>query len=178
MWRYLLPLFLFSVLVVFLSIGLYLDPKKVPSPLIGKPAPSFQLSELQYPDQVVVPERYRQNVWLLNVWASWCVSCRQEHHVLNRLARDYKVNIIGLNYKDKRADGIRWLEQRGNPYIANAFDEKGRAGIDWGVYAVPETFIIDQKGVIRYKHTGPVNQMVVDDEILPLLRKLHSEVGL
>jgi len=178
MWRYLLPLGLFVVLVVFLSIGLSLDPKKVPSPLIGKSAPSFQLPELQLADQMVAPEKYIDDIWLLNVWASWCVSCRQEHPVLNRLVKEHEVNIVGLNYKDQRADGIRWLEQRGNPYIANAFDEKGRAGIDWGVYGVPETFIIDRKGVIRYKHTGPVSQTVVDEEILPMLRKLHGEVSL
>lgn len=175
MWRYLAPLGLFAVLVVFLSIGLKLDPREVPSPLIDKPAPAFTLPDLHNKDVQVSPEQLKGQVWMLNVWASWCVSCRAEHPVLNQLSKEYKINIIGLNYKDQRIDGINWLKQRGNPYTANAFDENGRAGIDWGVYGVPETFIIDKKGIVRHKHTGPVSWKNVEEEIMPLVLSLMKE---
>jgi cytochrome c biogenesis protein CcmG/thiol:disulfide interchange protein DsbE len=175
MWRYLLPLGLFIVLVVFLSIGLKLDPREVPSPLINKPAPAFALSELHQPQQTVSPADFKGKVWLLNVWASWCVSCRAEHPVLNQLARSSEVPILGLNYKDGREVAQQWLRQRGDPYTVSAFDEDGRAGIDWGVYGVPETFVIDKRGAIRFKHTGPIDQKVVNDKIMPLVRELEKE---
>lgn len=175
MWRYLIPLGLFIVLVVFLSIGLNLDPREVPSPLIDKPAPAFSLPALDQPQQQVSPANLKGKVWLLNVWASWCVSCRAEHPVLNALAQTGEVTLIGLNYKDTLADAKQWLQQRGNPYSVIAFDQDGRAGIDWGVYGVPETFVIDKQGVIRYKFTGPVTRQAVQDIILPLVRKLNKE---
>ncbi|MDX1824143.1 MAG: DsbE family thiol:disulfide interchange protein [Thiohalomonadales bacterium] len=175
MWRYLVPLGIFIVLVVFLSIGLKLDPRDVPSPLIGKAAPAFTLPKLQHPEQTVSPADYKGRVWLLNVWASWCVSCRAEHPVINQLAQSSEVPIIGLNYKDGRDVAMQWLQQRGDPYTASAFDEDGRVGIDWGVYGVPETFIIDKKGTIRYKHTGPVDQKAVIEKIMPVVRELEKE---
>ena len=175
MWRYLIPLGIFIVLVVFLSIGLKLDPREVPSPLIGKPAPAFTLPKLNQPEQKVNPADYKGRVWLLNVWASWCVSCRVEHPVLNQFARTSEVPIIGLNYKDGRAEALQWLRERGDPYAASAFDEDGRVGIDWGVYGVPETFVIDKQGNIRYKHTGPVDQKAVTEKIMPLVHALEKE---
>lgn len=175
MWRYLLPLGLFAVLVVFLSVGLSLDPREVPSPLVGKSAPAFSLPDLHNSQQNVSPEQYKGQVWLLNVWASWCVSCRAEHPVLNQLAEKFKLTIVGLNYKDQRGDGINWLMQRGNPYHANAYDLSGRVGIDWGVYGVPETFIIDKQGLIRYKHTGPVSWPDVNEKFMPLIKQLMKE---
>lgn len=175
MWRYLAPLGIFIVLVVFLSIGLKLDPREVPSPLINKPAPQFSLPELHQPQQQVSPANYKGKVWLLNVWASWCVSCRAEHPVLNELAQTGEVIIIGLNYKDGKDVAQQWLQQRGDPYLASAFDEDGRAGIDWGVYGVPETFVIDKRGNIRHKHTGPVSRDDVKNTILPLVQELNKE---
>ena len=175
MWRYLAPLGIFIVLVVFLSIGLKLDPREVPSPLIDKPAPAFTLPELHQPQQTVSPADFKGKVWLLNVWASWCVSCRAEHPVLNQLARTSQVPILGLNYKDGRDVAQQWLRQRGDPYSVSAFDEDGRAGIDWGVYGVPETFVIDKRGNIRYKHTGPIDQKAVNDKIMPLVHELEKE---
>lgn len=175
MWRYLIPLGIFIVLVIFLSIGLKLNPREVPSPLIGKPAPAFTLPELNQPEQKVTPADYKGRVWLLNVWASWCVSCRVEHPVLNQLARTGEVPIIGLNYKDGREEALHWLRERGDPYAASAFDEDGRVGIDWGVYGVPETFVIDKQGNIRYKHTGPVDQKAVTEKIMPMVHALEKE---
>jgi cytochrome c biogenesis protein CcmG, thiol:disulfide interchange protein DsbE len=176
MWRYLLPLGAFVVLVVFLSIGLQLDPKKIPSPLIGKPAPGFELPDLYDANKIVSPKNMKGSVWVLNVWASWCVSCRAEHPVLNELVRNNKkIKLIGLNYKDTVFQGQNWLQQRGNPYTENAFDRNGRVGIDWGVYGVPETFVIDAKGIIRYKHTGPLNWQSVQQELLPVLKELILE---
>jgi len=175
MWRYLAPLGIFIVLVIFLSIGLKLDPREVPSPLIGKPAPQFSLPSLTQASQTVSPEDFRGKVWLLNVWASWCVSCRAEHPVVNELAKTGEVIIVGLDYKDGHEAGIEWLRQRGDPYIASAYDEDGRAGIDWGVYGVPETFVIDKRGIVRYKHTGPLTMKDVTDTLLPLVQELKKE---
>jgi cytochrome c biogenesis protein CcmG/thiol:disulfide interchange protein DsbE len=175
MWRYLVPLGIFIVLVVFLGIDLTLNPREVPSPLIDKPAPAFSLPKLHQPQQSVSPADFKGKVWLLNVWASWCVSCRAEHPVLNQMARSSEVPIIGLNYKDGRDVAQQWLRQRGDPYTVSAFDEDGRAGLDWGVYGVPETFVIDKRGAIRYKHTGPIDQKAVTDKIMPLVRELEKE---
>lgn len=176
MWRYFLPLGFFVVLVAFLSIGLQLDPKKVPSPLIGKPAPAFELPNLHDINKTVSPENMIGNIWVLNVWASWCVSCRAEHPVLNKLARNNKeIKLIGLNYKDTVLQGRNWLHQRGDPYVESAFDEEGRTGIDWGVYGVPETFVIDAKGIVRYKYTGPLDWQLVKNELLPVLKELLLE---
>ena len=172
--RYLLPLGIFIVIAVFLGIGLKLDPREVPSPLIDKPAPAFSLPQLQQPALMFSRDDMKGKVWLLNVWASWCVACRDEHPVLVEFARTKAVPIVGLNYKDERVDGMRWLSQFGDPYQLSAFDYDGRTGIDYGVYGVPETFLIDKKGVIRYKRIGVVTPEILRDKILPLVRELNG----
>lgn len=172
MRRFLLPLIAFAVLVVFLAIGLTRDPRDVPSPLIGKPAPGFTLRQLNDPTKNVSSADMKGRVWLLNVWASWCVSCREEHPVLVEFSKSGRVPIIGLDYKDQDADGRAWLASLGNPYTAVAVDADGRVGIDYGVYGVPETYVIDKQGIIRMKHTGPVTPDVLDKKILPLIESL------
>ena len=174
MKRYSIPLAIFLVLVVFLGIGLRLDPREVPSPLIGKPAPAFQLAQLHEPGKVLDKQDLRGQVWLLNVWASWCVSCREEHAVLVELAKSNVVPIYGLDYKDKRDDALAWLNQFGNPYVASITDNNGRVGMDYGVYGVPETFLIDKNGTIRYKQIGPLTPQALKDKILPLVRQLQQ----
>ncbi|MGB1580160.1 MAG: DsbE family thiol:disulfide interchange protein [Nevskiales bacterium] len=173
-WRYVLPAVFVIGLMVMLAIGLTLDPRKVPSPLIDKPAPAFSLPSLHQPDQLVSQQSLRGQVHLLNVWASWCVACREEHEQIKQLATTYNIPIIGLNYKDERSDAIQWLERFGDPYQLIAVDYQGNVGIDWGVYGVPETFLIDQAGVIRYKHIGPIKPADIPQTILPLLRKLGA----
>lgn len=175
MGRFILPLVVFIALVVFLAIGLRLDPREVPSPLIGKPAPEFQLARLHEPDKTLSRQDLLGRVWLLNVWASWCVSCREEHPVLVDLARQRVVPIYGLNYKDERNAGLQWLKQFGDPYTMSVFDADGRVGIDYGVYGVPETFVIDKLGVIRHKHIGPLTAAAVRDTILPLVSQLNAQ---
>jgi cytochrome c biogenesis protein CcmG/thiol:disulfide interchange protein DsbE len=172
--RYLLPLALFLALAWFLLRGLSLDPREIPSPLIGKPAPDFRLAALENPERVVDRREMLGKVWLLNAWASWCVECRVEHPLLVEFARDTRVTVVGLNYKDTRVEGMRWLAQFGNPYSAIAFDEAGRVGIDFGIYAVPETFLIDRQGVVRFKQIGPVTPEVLRDKILPLIKELQA----
>ena len=172
--RYLIPLAGFIVMVAFLGIGLKLDPREVPSPLIDKPAPPFELPQLHAADKTFSQKDMLGKVWMLNVWASWCVSCREEHPHLVALARTGVVPIFGLNYKDERADGIAWLERFGNPYQLSAYDHKGQVGIDYGVYGVPETYVIDKAGVIRYKRIGIVTPEVVRDKILPLVKELNG----
>jgi len=175
--RYLAPLFAFLALAGLLFKGLSLDPRKVPSPLIDKPAPTFSLTRLKQPEVTLGSADLKGKVTLFNVWATWCVACRSEHPVLMQLAESGKVAIYGLNYKDDRAEAQRWLLRYGDPYLANAFDNDGRVGIDWGVYGTPETFIVDQQGIIRHKHIGPLTQEVVRDEILPLVEKLEASSG-
>ena len=174
MKRFLIPLILFLVLVGFLARGLVLDPHEVPSPLVGKPAPTFELTQLAQPQLKFSPAEMRGKVWLLNVWASWCVSCREEHPVLVALSKTGAVPLYGLNYKDQRQDGMRWLSQFGDPYALSAFDGDGRVGIDYGVYGVPETYVIDKTGVIRYKQIGPVTQEALEKKILPLVKELEK----
>lgn len=172
--KYLLPLVAFLVLAGFLAVGLNRDPREVPSPLIDKPAPAFALTLLQDPQQKISREDMLGKVWLLNVWASWCPACLDEHPVLVRYARSAKVPLIGLNYKDTREKGMAWLARNGNPYQASLFDPDGRVGLDFGVYGAPETFVIDQKGVIRYKHIGPLTPDVIAERIEPVLAKLDA----
>ena len=172
--RFLLPLGLFIVLVGFLAIGLTLDPREVPSPLVGKAAPDFTLPQLADPARKFSPAEMKGKVWMLNVWASWCVSCRDEHPLLVELAKSGVVSLYGLDYKDQNADAERWLRQFGNPYIMSLVDADGRVGIDYGVYGVPETYVIDKAGVIRYKHIGPVTTNVLNGKILPLVRNLQQ----
>ncbi len=172
--RYLIPLAVFIVLVVFLGIGLGLNPREIPSPLIGKPAPVFKLTQLHESSKVLGKEDLLGQVWLLNVWASWCVSCREEHPVLIEFAKLNVVPIYGLNYKDQRADALAWLSRFGDPYKASIVDADGRVGIDYGVYGVPETFVIDKAGVVRYKQIGPVTPDALKNKILPLLQQLQQ----
>ena len=172
--RFILPLVLFVVLVGFLWHGLSLNPREVPSPLIGKPAPGFELTRLDQPAKAISEKDLRGQVWLLNVWASWCVSCMEEHPVLVQFASQNVVPIYGLNYKDKRADALAWLAKHGNPYTMSLSDPEGRVGIDYGVYGVPETYVIDKAGVIRYKRIGPVTQEVLAEKILPLVQELKG----
>jgi len=172
--RFLIPLVVFVVMVVFLGVGLTLNPREVPSPLINKPAPPFQLPQLHAPDKTFAQKDMLGKVWMLNVWASWCVACREEHPHLVELARSGVVPIYGLNYKDERADGIAWLARFGNPYQLSAYDRDGRIGIDYGVYGVPETYVIDKAGVIRYKRIGIVSPEIVRDKILPLVKELNG----
>ncbi|OGT84270.1 MAG: thiol:disulfide interchange protein [Gammaproteobacteria bacterium RIFCSPLOWO2_02_FULL_61_13] len=169
MSRYLIPLLVFIALVGLFAIGLRMDPRRVPSPFIGKPAPAFDLPQLHAPGQRLTQEILRGRPVLLNVWASWCVECRHEHGLLLQLARQQQVPIYGLNYKDPRADALRWLEEFGNPYVISAVDEEGGVGIDYGVYGVPETFVVDAAGIIRYKHIGALTEKAVNETILPLL---------
>ncbi len=172
--RALIPLGVFAVLVVFLAIGLFRDPREVPSPLIDKPAPPFSLAQLHQSSTVMTPADLKGRVWLLNVWASWCVSCRQEHPLLVELGKSGVVPIYGLNYKDQRDAALKWLDEFGNPYQASLVDADGRVGIDYGVYGVPETFVIDRNGVIRYKQIGPITPAALRDKILPLVRELQG----
>ena len=172
--RYLIPLFVFLIMAGFLLKGLFMDPKFIPSVLIDKPAPEFDLPLLDKPDQTLSKADMKGKVWMLNVWASWCVACRAEHPVLNELARMKVVEIYGLNYKDKRGDALNWLRNLGNPYVANIVDSTGRTGIDFGVYGVPESFIMDGEGIIRYKHTGPVTYADIKEKILPVLNELKG----
>lgn len=174
MSRFAIPLAVFIVLVAFLAIGLGHDPRTVPSPLINKPAPDFRLAQLHEPTMTFTAQEMRGQVWLLNVWASWCVSCREEHPLLVELARSKAVPIYGLNYKDKRDDALAWLTEFGNPYLLSATDTDGRIGIDYGVYGVPETYLIDRDGVIRFKQVGPLTPGVLKDEILPLVKDLSK----
>jgi len=172
--RYLVPLAVFVVMLGFLAAGLQLKPREVPSPLINKPAPDFRLPTLAAPEKSISAQDLRGKVWILNVWASWCVACRLEHPVLVEFAKTSTVPLYGLNYKDKRADAIRWLGNFGNPYLQSLSDTEGLVGIDFGVYGVPETFVIDRQGVIRLKHTGPVTPEVLRDTIIPLIGKLGA----
>lgn len=172
MTRYLLPLGVFIVVAGFLFYGLNLNPREVPSPLVGKPTPDFSLPRLQQPEQVFTPKEMAGRVWLLNVWASWCVACRHEHPLLVDLAERKIVPVVGLNYKDEPTDARRWLQQLGDPYLLSVSDVEGRTGIDFGVYGVPETFVIDQQGIIRLKHIGPVTEDALKDKILPLVERL------
>ena len=170
--RFLIPLAVFGVLLVFLGAGLKLDPREVPSPLIGKPAPGFALVRLDDAAQTIKREDMLGKVWMLNVWASWCVACRDEHPLLVEFARRKVLPIYGLNYKDQRRDGLAWLGQFGNPYDASLFDADGRVGIDFGVYGVPETFVIDKQGVVRFKLVGPMTRAAIETRIAPLLKEL------
>ena len=172
--KFAIPLAIFVALATFLAIGLTRDPREVPSPFIGKPAPAFQLTQLSDEKLAFAPTDMKGKVWLLNVWASWCVSCRVEHPLLVEMSKKNLVPIVGLNYKDKRDEGMAWLTRFGNPYALSAFDVDGKVGIDYGVYGVPETFVIDKQGLIRYKQIGPITPEALEKTLLPLIRKLQA----
>ena len=175
MKRFLLPLAIFAVMVGFLAVGLTLDPREVPSPLVGKAAPDFSLPQLHDPDKIFSPKELTGQVWLLNFWASWCNGCKDEHPVLMQLAKAGDVPVYGVDYKDRREDALTWLRRWGNPYPLVAVDESGRIGINYGVYGVPETYVIDKTGMIRYKQIGPVDQDTLQKKILPLVRDLRNQ---
>ena len=171
-----LPLLIFLPLLAVMLAGLQLNPREVPSPLVDSPAPFFSLPQLNAPQAVASPAALKDKVWLLNVWASWCVSCRVEHPLLLQMQKE-GVMIVGLNYKDKPAEAKAWLQHRGDPYVFSAADESGRAGLDWGVYGVPETFVIDGGGIVRHKHIGPLDSHAVRQTILPMVRDLQKELS-
>jgi cytochrome c biogenesis protein CcmG, thiol:disulfide interchange protein DsbE len=168
-----IPLALFGVLVAFLFVGLFRDPREVPSPLVNKPAPAFEVPQLVAAQERFAPGNLKGKVWLLNVWASWCVACREEHPTLVEFSKSQKVPLVGLDYKDTRPAALKFLAQHGDPYQLSAFDMDGRVGIDYGVYGVPETFVIDKEGVIRYKQIGPITTEALQTTILPLIEKLN-----
>lgn len=169
-----LPLILFVVLVALLAYGLTLDPRRVPSPFIGKPVPAFELPLLDQSGTLSSAD-LRGEITLLNAWASWCVSCRAEHEIITRLRRG-GLRVIGLNYKDETDNARNWLNQLGNPYVANAVDYDGRVGIEFGVYGTPESFLIDHLGIIRHKVIGPVTSTIVKEELIPMIQKIQSEM--
>ena len=174
MKKFIIPIAMFALLGLLLAYGLKLDPRRIPSPLVDKPLPAFSLPTLDNPKKLLTNADLGGRVVLVNVWASWCVACKQEHPVLMALAREKQVPIIGLNYKDQRADARRMLDAEGNPYEVSIVDADGRVGIDWGVYGVPETFVIDKQGIIRYKQIGPISPEVWEQTLLPLIKKLSS----
>jgi len=174
MKRYLLPLGLFLALSCTLALGLKRgDPQEPPSPLVGKPAPAFTLTQLEDPGKQFSPANLKGQVWLLNVWASWCVSCRKEHPLLLDFAKQGVLPIVGFNYQDQREAGRQWLTEHGNPYQLTAFDADGRVGMDLGVIGVPETFLIDKQGRIRHKVTGPITPEILKGTLLPLIKELQ-----
>jgi cytochrome c biogenesis protein CcmG/thiol:disulfide interchange protein DsbE len=168
-----IPLVLFAVLAGFLYVGLYLNPREVPSPFIGKPAPNFTLPVIGQPGVNFSPEQAKGKVWLLNIWAPWCTSCRAEHAYLVQLASS-GVAIYGLNWKDREREAESLLNQNGSPYVLSVDDLDGRVGIDYGVTGTPETFVIDKAGIIRLKHVGPVNEDVWKKKFEPVLKQLQS----
>ena len=165
----------FAALVAVLGIGLTLNPREVPSPLIGKAAPDFTLPLLHDPEKSFAPKEMLGRVWMLNVWASWCPPCLEEHPVITELAESGAAPIVGLNYKDGRENALAWLKQNGDPFIVSVRDPAGRVGLDYGVYGVPETYVIDKRGIIRYKHIGPLKPEAAAKKIRPLLRELNGE---
>ena len=175
MARFILPFVIFMILAIFLFVGLGLNPHEVPSPLVGKPAPAFSLPQLHEPEKQFSLQDMKGKVWLFNVWASWCTACEYEHPLFMELSRRNLVPLYGMDYKDKREDGMAWLQQHGNPYTLVVSDAEGRVGIDYGVYGVPETYLIDKQGVIRYKHIGAVTERDLSEKILPLVKELQAK---
>ncbi len=175
MMRFLLPFVVFVIVAVFMFIGLGLNPREVPSPLVGREAPAFTLPQLHEPSKQFSPQDMKGKVWLFNVWASWCTACESEHPVFMELARQNIVPIYGMDYKDKREDGEAWLRKHGNPYALVVFDAEGRVGIDYGVYGVPETYVIDKQGVIQHKQIGVVTPAILQEKIIPLVKELQAK---
>jgi cytochrome c biogenesis protein CcmG/thiol:disulfide interchange protein DsbE len=173
--RYSIPLVIFAIIALFLFKGLGMNPREIPSPLIGKTVPAFSLPLLEQPETMITEKDLLGKPYLLNVWATWCVSCRAEHETLVQLSRTGLVDIYGLNWKDDRTKAEIWLRRLGNPYVANIVDEKGRTAIDLGVYGAPETFLVDSKGIIHYKHAGPVTPELINGTLLPMLERIKKE---
>ncbi len=169
MSRYILPVIGVLVLIPFLMIGLTKDPSRLPSPFIGKAAPGFDLPSLTDPQQRVGSASYAGQMTLINIWATWCVGCRQEHEFLNQLAQQDIIPIYGINWRDNRRDALQWLQQLGDPYVASGYDGDGRIGIEWGAYGAPETFLISADGIVLYKHLGPLNPAIWEKLSMPLI---------
>ena len=167
----------FLALLVLLGVGLSLDPREVPSPLVGKPVPEFSLELLRAPAQTLSRGDLTGKVSLLNAWATWCVECRREHPLLVDIAKAGKVPVYGLNYKDQRPDALEWLRRLGDPYVASGFDADGRVGIDLGVYGLPETFLVDADGMIVHKHIGPIDRQIWETEFVPIIERLQGGSG-
>ena len=174
MWRYLIPGAVFALLVAVFAVGLYRDPGYVPSPLIGKPAPQFSLPRLDDPQMTLQRSDLLGKVSLVNVWGTWCSGCRQEHETLLTLAQDGSIPIYGINWKDDPALARQWLQQLGNPYAAVGVDEAGGAAIEWGVYGMPETFVVDGTGRIAYKHVGPISKESLEDKVIPAIEQARK----
>ena len=174
MWRYLLPLIVFAILIPVFVIGLGRNPNELPSPFIGKPAPEFDLPTVKDPNRRVGSASYAGQTVLINVWATWCVGCRQEHNFLLSLSRSGVIPIYGINWRDTRSEAVNWLEQLGDPYVASADDRDGRVGIDWGVYGAPETFLVAADGTVLHKHLGPLNRPIWERDFVPLLDKAET----
>lgn len=176
MWKFLLPIAAFVAIVILFAFGL--DPKRdiraLPSPLIGKPAPEFALTDVLDASRNVSNAAFKGQVYVLNVWASWCLPCRQEHQALLAISQRHVVPIIGLDYMDEREKARQWLEQLGNPYSAVAYDTDGRTAIDWGVYGAPETYLVDAKGRVIFKFISPITQEVWDKEFMPRINAARS----
>jgi cytochrome c biogenesis protein CcmG/thiol:disulfide interchange protein DsbE len=177
MSRYLLPLGIFIALVLLLGVGLSLNPRLVPSPLVGKPVPEFSLAKLRAPAEKLSRDDLTGKVSLLNAWATWCVECRREHPLLVEIAKAGRVPVYGLNYKDQRPDALEWLRRLGDPYVASGFDADGRVGIDLGVYGLPETFLVDAEGMIVHKHIGPIDRQIWETEFVPIIERLQGGSG-
>lgn len=175
--RYVLPAAVFAVLIAFFWVGLRLNPGEVPSPLIGKPGPAFELPELADPAEIVNNARMKGRPVLLNVWATWCAGCRAEHQMLMALAGSGKVPIFGMNYRDERDAALRWLADLGDPYVAVAYDPEGTASLDWGVYGAPETFLLDPEGTVVYKHLGPLTPTAWREEFVPRMEAMRAPTG-
>jgi cytochrome c biogenesis protein CcmG/thiol:disulfide interchange protein DsbE len=171
-----IPLIAFVLLVILLVVGLNISDRKtlIPSPLIDKPVPAFDLPVLASPEQRMSKDSFLGKPYLVNFWASWCVSCRVEHPAITDLAKRNLVRIVGMNFRDEEQDAVAWLNQFGNPYDVNLSDLNGRVSIDFGVYAAPETFLVDPSGTIVYKHIGPLTAEIIDTEILPLVADMES----
>lgn len=177
MWRYLTPIGVLLALVAFFYISLWRDKETLPSPLIGKPAPQFELTRVDDPARMISNKEFAGRMYVLNVWGTWCVACRQEHAALMQIASRNDVPIIGLNWNDDRALAQRWLSQLGDPYVVSAFDGEGRAAIDWGVYAAPETFLVNARGTIVYKHFGALTMEIWQRDFAPLIEQDGKQTG-
>jgi len=175
MWRFIIPIGLFAALVTFLFVGLGRDKETLASPLIGKPAPQFELPRVDDPSQTISNREFAGRPYVVNIWGSWCFACRDEHAVLMQIARRGEVPLVGLNWKDELPLAQQWLQQLGNPYVATAFDPKGDVGIDYGAYGAPETYLVDAEGIIVYKYVSPVTIDVWEREFLPRIKQAGAK---
>ena len=170
MSRFLLPVIFFILIIPIFIIGLDRNKSELPSPLLNKDAPDYELTSLNHPDRLIGNDSYKNEMILLNVWATWCIGCREEHQFLMELSKRKTIPIYGLNWKDQRSDALRWLDQLGDPYVDTAFDRTGRVGIDWGVYGAPETFLIGSTGKVLYKHISPLTEKIWQQEFIPRMK--------